>query len=88
MKSKYNKEVYKKVAEKLGYSPEFVEKVHMSYFKYIKDRIAEIPIFELDTKEKFDNCQTSFLVSCLGKFYICYRSFEKDKENYVKYKEY
>lgn len=62
-----NKDIYNDVSRTLGLSPDVVEKVYKSYWKFIKATIQGLPLKEDLTKEEFSKLKINFNVPSLGK---------------------
>lgn len=79
-------ETIKNLSEELSLSKETVLGAYKLYYKFIKNKIEELPLKEDLTPEEFDKLRTNFNVPGLGKF-ICtnkryYNIKEKNKHEY------
>lgn len=66
---KLNKLIYNKVAEQSGLSPKVIEEIHRLNWKFIKDKIEELPLKEDITEEELNKLRLSFHIKGLGTLY-------------------
>lgn len=63
---------YEKVGKQLGYPPEFIKKVNESVYSFIREKIAELPLWEITCEEDFNKLRTAFTFPNLGTLYTTY----------------
>lgn len=80
---KYEKQLIH-ISEELNIPIEVVREAYFSFWKFIRDKMREIPFNQEMTEEQFNEYRTSFNIPSLGKF-SC--SFER-MLNVKKSKEY
>ena len=68
---KYEKQLTK-VAQDLNLPIEVVREAYFSFWRFIKDKMKDIPLKEDLTEEQFNKYRTSFNVPSLGKFTCSY----------------
>lgn len=66
---KLNKLIYNKVAKQSGLSPRVIEEIHRLNWKFIKDKIEELPLKEDITEEELNKLRLSFHIKGLGTLY-------------------
>lgn len=79
------KEITKQVAKDLKLPEVAVLTAYNSFWKFIKDKIEELPLKEDITEEEFEKLRTSFNVPSLGKIYTTYKRVDFAKSR-LKYK--
>lgn len=91
-------DIYLKISQELDIPVEVVESAYIHSWKFIKEKIEELPLREELTEEQFNNLKLNFNLPSLGKLYLTYdkwvgvnKRFEylnniKEKEH-GKYKE-
>lgn len=72
-----SKEVLKKISTELGLEEYVVEKVWLSYWKFIKETLSNLPDMDKVTKEEFDELRTNFNIPSIGKLYSSFDKVEK-----------
>lgn len=82
-----NRKIYEKVAEQLGMSADVVQEVYQNYWKCLKEKIEEVPLCGILSKEEFDKYCTVFGIPRIGKIYCLYDNYIKRKTFYKKLKE-
>lgn len=68
---KYEKQLTK-VAKDLGLPLDVVREAYFSFWRFLRDKMKEIPLQEDLTEEQFNKYRTSFNVPSLGKFSCSY----------------
>lgn len=63
------------VASNLGLEEKIVEESYSGYWKFIKDKIEELPLKQVKTEEEFNQLRTNFNVPYLGKVTCSYKRF-------------
>lgn len=66
---KLNELIYNKVAKQSGLSPRVIEEIHRLNWKFIKDKIEELPLKEDITEEELNKLRLSFHIKGLGTLY-------------------
>ena len=75
--------VFKEVADSLGYDEKIVKDVFDLTWDFIKEKIVALPLKDTDyTQEEFDKLKTSFKLPGLGKFGCSYESYLKKKKQF------
>ena len=77
--------IFKKVAKELGIPEDEVSNAYSFYFKFIRDKIKELPLDKDLTGEEFRSLKTDFNISGLGKFRCTYKRYRGIKK-YLKRK--
>lgn len=72
------------VAESLGLSRSYVDKVYKAYWRVIKEHISALPLKEDLTDEEFNKLQPNVNIPSIGKLYVTLENYKKIK---YKYKE-
>jgi hypothetical protein len=75
-----------KVAEELGLSKDLVKATYMSFWKFIKDTIQELPLKDDLSEDDFAKLKTNFNIPSLGKLNCTYRRYlgMKKRFDYIK----
>jgi hypothetical protein len=73
----------RQTARKLCIDVRDVERIYRSYWKFVKEHIASIPLREL-SEEEFNATDTNFNVPYIGKLYVEYDKIMK-YNNQLKY---
>lgn len=76
------------VSDELKIPIEVVKEVYLSYWKFIKSKIAELPLDEELSEDQFKGLRTNFNVPSIGKLTCTYDRFlrVKEKQQYKKEK--
>lgn len=79
-------EIIAKVADDMGLSSEFVDKVYKLFWFTIKEKIKELPLKDELTEEEFNRLTTNYNIPSLGKLSCTYDKYQsvKRKFNYIK----
>lgn len=79
-------EIIAKVADNMGLSSEFVDKVYKLFWFTIKNNIKELPLKDELTEEEFNRLTTSYNIPSIGKLYCTYDKYKsvKRKFNYIR----
>lgn len=77
--------LYKKVSEELNIPVEVVKAAYLSYWRFIKETIQELPLKEDLSEEEFSKLKTNFNIVSLGKLSCNYDRYKKvkQKEQYI-----
>lgn len=80
------KDLFIKVSNELGIPEEVVREAYVSYWKFIRQTIQELPLKEDLTKDEFNKYRTNFNIPSIGKLSCTYDRYKaiKDKFNYIK----
>lgn len=80
------KELFIKVSNELNIPEEVVREAYVSYWKYIRNEIQELPLKEDLTEEEFNRLRTNFNIPSIGKLSCTYDRYKaiKDKFKYIK----
>lgn len=65
-------EQLKIVASELELPPEVVKEAYLSFWRFIREKMGEIPLQADLTEEQFSQYRTSFNIPSLGKFTCSY----------------
>ena len=81
-------ELLEKVSEELEIPIEVVKEAYLSYWKFVKSKIAELPLDEELSEDKFKEFRTNFNIPSIGKLTCTYDRFlrVKQKQKYKKEK--
>ena len=76
------------VSEELKIPIEVVKEAYLSYWKFIKSKIAELPLDEELSEDQFKELRTNFNVPSIGKLTCTYDRFlrVRKKQQYKKEK--
>jgi hypothetical protein len=76
------------VSEELKIPIEVAKEVYLSYWKFIKSKIAELPLDEELSEDQFKELRTNFNVPSIGKLTCTYDRFlrVRKKQQYKKEK--
>lgn len=79
-------ETIRELSRSLGLPERVILKAYKAYWRFIKEKIEELPLKDnvLD-EEVFNKMKKSFNVAGLGKLYCC--KYERYKQDVLKYKE-
>ncbi len=76
----------KKTARKLCVDIKLVENVYKSYWCFIKEHIASLPLREM-TEEEFNDTVSNFNLPYIGKLYVDYDKIERYKRQLKFYQD-
>ena len=82
-------QVYAEASERLGIDKSIIKKSYKLFWKFIRDKIEELPLKEELTEEEFGKLRTNFNIPSVGKLYCTYKEFSgahKKHEFIEKYK--
>lgn len=77
--------LYKRVAEEMNIPVEVVKEAYLSYWKFIRKTIQELPLKDDLSEEEFAKLRTNFNIVSLGKLSCDYDRYVKLKQR-EKYK--
>lgn len=79
-------EAVAKVAEELQLPKKFVDRVYRSYWKAVREHIAELPLKDDLSDEEFIRLQPNVNIPSIGKLYVTVEKYRwwKDKFEYIK----
>jgi hypothetical protein len=80
-------ELLEKVSDELKIPIEVVKEVYLSYWKFVKSKIAELPLNEELSEDQFKELRTNFNVPSIGKLSCTYDRMLKVKKKYKYIKE-
>lgn len=80
MKKAYES-ILKEVAERNGYTYEFVSKVYRSYWTAIREYIKNLPLKEDLTDNEFNELRPNINIPSIGKLYITLERYHKMKNH-------
>lgn len=67
----------KEIAEKYNMSVKEVETVVQSQYSFMHNKIKELKLEGIKTREEFDALKTNFNIPCIGKLYASWAIFKK-----------
>lgn len=76
------KEAINQVSDKLGIPEEVVREAYDSYWKFIREKIIELPLKEDLTEEEFKVLKTNFNIPSLGKLSVTWDRYKAIKDRY------
>ena len=81
-------ELLEQVSEELKIPIEVVKEFYLSYWKFVKSKIAELPLDEELSEDQYKELRTNFNVPSIGKLTCDYGRFlrVKQKQQYKKEK--
>ena len=71
------KPIFEKVSWELNISVKVVEYAYKSYWKFIREKIKELPLKDIKDEEEFLKLRTNFNIPSLGKLGITLDRFNK-----------
>ena len=71
------KTIFEKVSSELNISVKVVEYAYKSYWKFIREKIKELPLKDIKDEEEFLKLRTNFNIPSLGKLGITLDRFNK-----------
>lgn len=74
----------KQASLKLGLPYDYVYKIYVAYWKYIKQHIASLPLKEKLTEEEYDSYKHSVSLPFLGKLHCPYDKLKFKQDKYEK----
>ena len=80
-------EILNRVAQELNLPKDVVRKAYYSFYKFIKDRMEELPLKEDLTPLEFSKLKTNFHIPYIGKLYITEESYNSIKKKYDSYRQ-
>lgn len=75
-------DIINKVSGDLNMSPDIVDKVYRSYWRYIRDTIQNLPLKEDLSEEEFRKLKPNFNIPSLGKMTCTYNRYRGVKEKF------
>lgn len=69
------------IAEELNIPLEVVKEVYLSFWRFVKQKIGELPLNEDLSEEEFKKLRTSFNIPSLGKLSCGYERMKRVKES-------
>lgn len=76
------KDIYLKVSEMLGIPENTVREAYISFWRFIRETISELPLKENLTEEQFRELRTNFNIPSLGKLVCTYDRYIGMKKRY------
>lgn len=85
---RYDKQLIQ-IAEELDIPLDVIKEVYLSFWRFIKEKIRELPLNEDLSEEEFKKLRTSFNIPSLGKLSCSYERMKrvKNTKNYIKEKK-
>lgn len=83
-------EIDRKVSELTGFPKDLVSKTYKAYWRFIKDKVENLPLKEKLSREEFSNLKTNFNLPYLGKLFCNYDRWVSIRNKYnngIKYKK-
>lgn len=80
-------EAVAEISQELNIPKEVVLESYRSFWKFIREKIKELPLKEDLTEEKFNELRTNFNVPSIGKLSCTYERYQYIKNNYKNFKE-
>ena len=71
--------LYKQVAEEMNIPVEVVKEAYLSYWKFIRKTIQELPLKQDLSEEQFAKLKTNFNIVSLGKLSCTYDRYKRMK---------
>lgn len=71
------KTIFEKVSSELNISVKVVEYAYKSYWKFIREKIKELPLKDIKDEEEFLKLRTNFNIPSLGKLGITLDRFNR-----------
>lgn len=71
------KTIFEKVSSELNIPVKVVEYAYKSYWKFIREKIKELPLKEINNEEEFLKLRTNFNIPSLGKLGITLDRFNR-----------
>ena len=75
-------EILNKVAQELNLPKGVVKETYNSFFRFIKERIEELPLKEDLTTLELSKLKTNFNIPYIGKLYVTENSYNAVKKKY------
>ena len=79
--------IYDKVSAELGIPKDVVRSAYLHSWKFIKEKISELPLKEDLTEDEFNELRRNFNQPSLGKMYIDYQKYLNLRKRYEIIKE-
>ena len=76
-------EILNKVAQELNLPKGVVKKTYNSFFKFIKEKIEELPLKEDLTALELSKLKTNFNIPYIGKLYVTEKTYNVIKNKYA-----
>lgn len=71
-----------KISKELNIPVDIVKKVYKYYWKFIKEKIENLPLKENLFGEDFNKLKTNFNIPSIGKLYLSYDRYRKVKDKF------
>lgn len=75
-------EIVNKVAMNTGKSPEVVKEVYNSFWRFIREKIQDLPLKGEISEEEFNKLRTNFNIPSLGKLHLDYNRLVNSKKRF------
>lgn len=75
-------EIVNKVSISTNKSPEVVKEVHDSFWRFIREKIQELPLKEDLSESEFNKLRTNFNIPSLGKLHVDYNRLVNAKKRF------
>lgn len=80
------KDIIIKVANELDLPEELVNRTYISYWKYIRETIQELPLKDNLTQEEFNAMKTNFNIPSIGKLSCNWNRYSGVKKKFERFK--
>lgn len=80
-------EAVAEISQELDIPKEVVLESYRSFWKFIREKIKELPLKEDLTEEEFNELRTNFNIPSIGKLSCTYERYQYIKNNYKNFKE-
>lgn len=78
-----NDEIYERVAVKLNLPIKVVELAYLSYWRFIRTTIKDLPLKDNLSEEEFSKLRTNFNIPSLGKLNCTYDRITRLNNKYI-----
>lgn len=76
------KDILKKLSLEMNLEEEVIDTAYKSFFEFIRETIAALPLKEDLTEEEFSKLKTNFNIPALGKLHCTYERYLNKKKQY------
>ena len=73
-------EIYSKISKEMNIPVEVIKKAYLSYWKFIKNTIQELPLKQDLSEEEFAKLKVNFNIASLGKLSCTYDKYSRIKK--------
>lgn len=75
-------QVYAEASERLGIDKDIVKKSYKLFWRFIRDKIEELPLKGNLTEEEFRKLRTNFNIPSIGKLYLTWDKYVGMKKRF------